>query len=395
VELAFGKHSKVVKPILKILEQTADFEPHKRLAKIYCNLFFDEYKEMYFFHQLDELFITNNEKFTKVNTEGIEIYPKLIYQNLMGFFLRLDLTYEILFDGKKYTAEDKPLIKVIFLESLLRTVFSKEKEAYVSEPDYEIKFLRHIINKCVAFYKENYAGKTSSLFRKDDVLDDLIKYTLFMFRNSMVNKSLVIQLKKVFGSTNVDFFEIDSFIMFFDVFLTNLEENIPITLKIMLKLIQDSIKEHFPNENNYSPLFTYLIFNFFISPKIQEIYNISPGSNKNIREFNRLLRNICFNEKFQDSDQLSKFNELIPICNEKLSQLIDKIFYTIKDCDFTKCIKEEIFFKQPKFLYFYDASFVLAVIKKIEGFNLHNMLIEITPNLNSSGNSPGRSSLLK
>ncbi len=109
IELIFDKNSKIVKQILETLEHTASFDNHKRILKIYCNLFLDEYKSLFFDHQLDELFILNNEKFTQINTEGVDMYPKKIYMKLMNYLSRIEMNYTELISSKKYSIEEKPL----------------------------------------------------------------------------------------------------------------------------------------------------------------------------------------------------------------------------------------------------------------------------------------------
>ena len=120
----------------------------------------------------------------------------------------------------------------------------------------------------------------------------------------------------------------ESFTFFFEEFVLKLTKDIPITLKMMLKIVYDTILEYYQIEkNNYNPLFTFLIFNFLISPKLQEMNNISPSKYQLVRNMNRLIRNICFNEKFQDCDYLAKYNDLISDCNSKLIKSMDKVTF--------------------------------------------------------------------
>ena len=53
------------------------------------------------------------------------------------------------------------------------------------------------------------------------------------------------------------------------------------------------------------------MFNFILSPRIQEIYNINPMNILLVRSLNRLERKTCFNYKFSDLAQPHEFNELI------------------------------------------------------------------------------------
>ena len=78
---------------------------------------------------------------------------------------------------------------MILIQSILRVVFSREKELYTTESEYEVKFLRNILQKCVAYYTNKYGEKINSLFREDEVFDDIIKYLLVTFGNTMLYRS--------------------------------------------------------------------------------------------------------------------------------------------------------------------------------------------------------------
>jgi len=57
-----------------------------------------------------------------------------------------------------------------------------------------------------------------------------------------------------------------------------------------MKIIHSGVKEKFTIEsNNYHPVYTFLVFNFLTSPRLQEIYQIDQ-SHKEILDLNRLLR---------------------------------------------------------------------------------------------------------
>ncbi len=83
-------------------------------------------------------------------------------------------------------------MKVIFIQSILRIVFSQEKYKYLHENDkndYEIFFLKNIINNSCKLTKEFFGDNYTCLFRKDEVHDDIIKYIFFMFGNKALVKS--------------------------------------------------------------------------------------------------------------------------------------------------------------------------------------------------------------
>lgn len=83
----------------------------------------------------------------------------------------------------------------------------------------------------------------------------------------------------------------ENYDLFFNEMLINLQESIPLVLKIVLKLAYKHVNATFTiNEDNYSPLYTLLFFNFFVSPRVQEIYNLNPLKIRLLWDLNRLLR---------------------------------------------------------------------------------------------------------
>ena len=81
--------------------------------------------------------------------------------------------------------------------------------------------------------------------------------------------------------------------------INKLTTTIPNVLKILLKLVYINVRKVFTiEENNYSPLYTLLIFNFIISPRVQSIYSINSMKCTFVRSLNRLIRNTCYNFQF-------------------------------------------------------------------------------------------------
>jgi hypothetical protein len=118
----------------------------------------------------------------------------------------------------------------------------------------------------------------------------------------------------------------DKFQEFFEELCINLVREIPFVLKFMLKIIFENVLEFYTIEKkNYGPLFTYIFFNFFISPKLQEIYSISPMKYPIVKNLNRLIRNICFNEKFLETDEMAVYNNLINLNHLKLVKSMDHV----------------------------------------------------------------------
>ena len=159
----------------------------------------------------------------------------------------------------------------------------------------EASFLKTTINKCVTYYRDLFDNKITSLFRRDEVPDMIIKYIMLGYGGKLYYNSFsklvgdIIDKHK--NDKNLLFISNEEFLKFFDMFIEALFINTPNIIKIMLKIIYNSVAEIFkPDKNNYSPLYTILIFNFFISPKMQDLYEISSVKHTIVRNLNRLIR---------------------------------------------------------------------------------------------------------
>jgi hypothetical protein len=142
--------------------------------------------------------------------------------------------------------------------------------------------------------REKYGDNYNCLFRKDEVYDDIVKYLFFMFGNSLVIKAFVQPIKKYLLSyfdSEVFNIPIDVFIEFFDAVVKNIQAYIPGIIKVLLCLIYEKVKEVFTIDNeNYSPVYTMLFFNFLLSPRIQDIYGIGINKYPIVKSINRIIR---------------------------------------------------------------------------------------------------------
>jgi hypothetical protein len=59
----------------------------------------------------------NFEKFTKVNTEALDILPKNFYSLLFEYLLQMDLTYDELFKNLKVDDKEKKMSKLVLIKS--------------------------------------------------------------------------------------------------------------------------------------------------------------------------------------------------------------------------------------------------------------------------------------
>lgn len=105
-------------------------------------------------------------------------------------------------------------------------------------------------------------------------------------------------LKKLFEyEDNQLEIEPETFIKFFDLFLEKIKIHTPFIIRLVLKLINEYVKKSFKIEpQNISPLYTSYIFNFIMSPRIMDYYDISPSKFPSIRLINRIIRVIFFSK---------------------------------------------------------------------------------------------------
>jgi len=346
-------------------------------------LFLEEYKDIFFDSNdisLQELFIELQGKLSEINSSSITFYDEKTYLKMFEKLLSVDINYNNFFaNNKNIDLEQKPIYKSIIIQSLIRIIFSKSKDIYYKEKEkyYEFNFIKNVIDKDIKETKEKFGDDYRILFKKEDIFDDIIKYLFFVFGNSMFLDSFVIPLKtllitigitdELIKSKNIQAIKRDitkeEFNNLFPKILDNLSKEIPDILKMILKSIYESTLTNFTlDKNNYSPLYKCLFFNFLISPRIQMLYSINPLECLFVKSLNRILRNICFNIKFNESDPLNSFNDIIQSNHEKLQNFMNDniISFQIND-DIKNSLKDfltEKYLIIPKFLFYYDSQFI-------------------------------------
>ena len=362
----------------------------KRLLSILNNIFLEEYKDLYFrkdsdkLLDLENLFISQQTDFSTKFLDTVTFYDEQTYKKMFITLLEFDLSYDNFFTyNNKIKNEEKPAYKLCIAQSLIRVAFSKEKKKFYSENEefYEYNLLKRIIDKDMKETVQKFGDEYKTLFRKEDLFDDVIKYMFFIFGNSMLIDSFVKPLKKMLneiGLTDELINRKDPFAMKRDItkdefsflvgeIINTMSTKIPNVLKILLKLLYDSVNQHFTIEkDNYGPLYTSLIFNFLISPRIQMLYSINPLNCIFVRSLNRLLRNTCFNFKFAEGDPLYTFNDIIEKNHKKLKQLIKDKIISININDKIKNSLSDLFTEKyliyPKFLFYWDSQLLCATI---------------------------------
>jgi hypothetical protein len=89
----FRKKSKLLRLVLETIKITKSVGS-TICAKIFSNLFFQQYNEILISANLEKKMIFHNERFSQVNTDGIDQYPKEIYRTMLSHVLNLCVTYE-------------------------------------------------------------------------------------------------------------------------------------------------------------------------------------------------------------------------------------------------------------------------------------------------------------
>ena len=358
-----------------------------KLLSILSNIFLEEYKDVFFNNndkELEDLFIDQQTQFSDICSETVTFYDDSTYKKMFQTLLEFDISYNNFFsNNNKIKDDEKPSYKLCVAQSLIRVAFSKEKKKFYKEKGnyYEYDLLKRIIDKDMEETREKFGDEYKTLFRKEDLCDDVIKYMFFIFGNSMLIDCFVMPLKNMLNKIGItdDLIEAkdplpmkrditpDEYNNLMEIIIDTLSDKIPDVLKILLKLLYESVIQHFTIEkNNYSPLYTSLIFNFLISPRIQMLYSINPLNCVFVRSLNRILRNTCFNSKFAEGDSLFDFNESIEINYKKLQKLIeDKIISIAINDDIKNSLKDlftEKYLIYPKFLFYWDSQLLCSTI---------------------------------
>jgi len=380
---------KYFKSILNLTKEIKNTKTNKILLELLNGFFLEEYKTIFFRKDkekdkdLEELYESRETELKKVyDYKANNHYTKEVYEKIFQILFDFNINYEKIYANYsiKISRENAPIFKINLIQSILRLLFYTGKNKYYSKNKYyEYDLLKKIIDKNIQQTLELNGDEYKTLFRKDDIYDDLIKYIFFMFGNTTVIEAFINPLKKMMNKIGIIMKKNDNinkkkihnernitpaeFELFFDEMISGLKHNLPYILKIILKIIHTSVKQHFTIEkDNFRPLNTALIFNFIVNPRIQEIYSINPGKYKFVRTLNRLLCNTCFNTQFIPNDSLSKFNKYIESNHQKLSIFIQKFIISIDEEKEEEKIKiknifNEKFAEYPKFFFDWDTKF--------------------------------------
>ena len=399
IKTVFDDGTNFFKSLITLIKQI-EIKEQKILFSILNNIFLNEYKSLYFKknssekdEKLEEIFIDNQIFFTNIYNGSETEYGVADYKKMFDILSSFDLSYDYFFkNNTQIKQEDKMNYKLSISQSIIRVAFSKEKTKFLDYSKeeniyFEYYFIKQVIEKDMEDTKKKYGDDFRTLFRKDDLYDDILKYIFFIFGNTMMVESFVKPVEKMLKKIGLDEESIrtnilaaldlplvrdinkEEFEILIGEIIENLNNTIPQVIKILLKLLYNAVIKYFTiDKNNYGPLYTSLMFNFILSPRVQELYNINPMNILLVRSLNRLVRNTCFNYKFSDLDELHEFNDLIELNHPKLKKFMIENIIEIDDNDkkvknSLKDLFTEKYLVYPKFLFYYDSELLCGTIK--------------------------------
>ena len=394
IKTIFEEGTNFFKSLIKLIEKL-DLKDKYSLFGILNNLFLDDYKLLYFKKNTSEkddslemLFINNQIHFSNIYFESEEGFGDKEYRNMFNKLSRFEFSYDNFFKDKNIdNIKDKSYYKLIIAQSIIRVVFSKEKYLYIDESSktskyFEYYFIKNLIDKDLEITQKKYGNDISIIFRKEDIFDDIIKYIFYIFGNMMMIESFVKPVEKMLKKIGLDEESIENNILValdlplvrdinkeeFEILIKeiseSLNETMPLIIKIILKFLYNSLIKYYKiDKNNFNPLYTALFFNYIISPKTQEMFEINPMKILLVRSLNRLVKNTCFKYKINEADNLSKFNALIEKYNINMKNLIINNVIQLDENEesnkkYMKQLFSEINLVYPKFLFYRDSKLI-------------------------------------
>ena len=318
--------STTIKTLKKVINIFKDDIKGKSVANFVLNLCFDDLKKKIYSYN-DNMLAEEYQKY--VYSEILSLYPSFNdpfnakneeYINFMNNVLEMKMD-DYINNLKKENSD-------IFCKNLMPLLLSHPNFNFVN-------FYTQITNKHIEIIRKEYDNELTSLFRKDDVTNDLTKNLIFIFGNYSFVKSFYLTIPDEYLSVDEVKFNLDKFENFWENFILKLVQSLPYIIKVMLNIINNCLqKMHIgTDEQNYNVVYTVLIFNFFISPTVLELYGLNIVKYKSIRQLTRILRNLCFGKEFDKHDKLSYFNKKIKQFNSFVNEKFKKYIFDIIDID--------------------------------------------------------------
>lgn len=304
-----------------------------------------------------------------VNNDS-EVYKSVVYK-----VKKIAFDYDSLFGDRGLKSEEKFICKSVFIQSVIRLVLSDLiREVSDEHENFISSFIKKVIHKSHEFYIKKLGNSYHCLFRREQIYDELLKYFTFIFGNDFylnyfypfINSLLDIEITK---DTVLDVAG-----KFMDFFF-NFKKFFPKILIAVLHLLQESTVKHFNVEqDNFYSCFVYVFFNFLCSPKIEEVYDLKVAKNPKINLINKMIMNICYNQKFgENENNLISFNDFIPTLNNHLKKTLKDLIQSINDDDIENIIDDELIRfnikESNQFIFAYDCTLIMRFISYKEPFS--------------------------
>ena len=131
-------------------------------------------------------------------------------EKIINKLSKFEFSYDNFFKDKIIdNIKEKRNYKLNISLSIIRIVFSTEKSLYIDETSeeskyFEYEFIKNLIDTNLQLTKKKYGNDVLTLFRKEDIFDDLIKYIFYIFGNTMMIESFVKPVEKMIKKIGLD-----------------------------------------------------------------------------------------------------------------------------------------------------------------------------------------------
>ena len=354
-----SENEKLIKTLKTILKDHSKSE--NLLSDVIMSICFNDFKIKFIENSKNENNKENINFYLIIFTNLFPEYPKPSLNFLPNNHIEKVISNLNNLNSEIYEKLDNYVFDIF--EGIFLIIFQSENFDYYT-------FFDNIIKKHIEFTK-TFNLDISSLFRKEDIYHKILKYFVFSFCNYSFIISVYNQLKNEFLNKFEKEFKVEDFEKFFENMINLLFQNIPTLIIIILKIINDNInKEYKIQKYNFAPLYTFLFFNFYNSPKFFEIYGLKFSIYSSIKLLNRLIRNIFYNKLFIENDTLNIFNNNIDKYNKLINSKMEKLLNSFDISDkneINKLIKKSLSnISFPQFLTIYSSENIYKLLKNIK-----------------------------
>ena len=354
-----SENEKLIKTLKTILKDHSKSE--NLLSDVIMSICFNDFKIKFIENSKNENNKENINFYLIIFTNLFPEYPKPSLNFLPNNHIEKVISNLNNLNSEIYEKLDNYVFDIF--EGIFLIIFQSENFDYYT-------FFDNIIKKHIEFTK-TFNLDISSLFRKEDIYHKILKYFVFSFCNYSFIISVYNLLKNEFLNKFEKEFKVEDFDKFFENMINLLFQNIPTLIIIILKIINDNInKEYKIQKYNFAPLYTFLFFNFYNSPKFFEIYGLKFSIYSSIKLLNRLIRNIFYNKLFIENDSLNIFNNNIDKYNKLINSKMEKLLNSFDISDkneINKLIKKSLSnISFPQFLTIYSSENIYKLLKNIK-----------------------------